>query len=95
MRVRTKEGMDGKEGCQNGETGAEFRKKGRRLETNSRGGEGNLKGKRMRQEEKRRESRYVLRNAGDHNLLLAWFARVQKSLPGHEPLLTILYHSNL
>ena len=49
----------------------------------------------MRQEEKRRETRYVLRNVGDHNVRLAWFTKVQKSLAGHESVFAILRHSNL
>lgn len=49
----------------------------------------------MRWEEKERETRYVLRNARGHSWLLALVARVQKSLPGYEPLLTMLHDSNL
>lgn len=75
--------------------GAESSKKERKKIREEKQREISLKEERMRQEEKRRETRYVLRNAGDHNLRLARFAKVQKSLPGCESVFIILHHSNL
>lgn len=86
--------MNSQEGQQHGGMGAGSSKTGKKIREEKQR-QTHLKEEQVGQEGKRGEARCLLRHAGDLNLQLAQFANIQKSLPGHESVFSILHHPNL